>query len=305
MKKSFILSCIILLVSCNILFAQETIYLRNGSVIKGIAIEDKQNEKVKIRTSDESLLIYEMGDILNIVKEKCKFTETVYLKNGSVIHGCVSEWKPGVSLILQTRDGNSLKYSMEEVACIEKNNTTNYKISPSNGIIGKSISRGYRGFVDFSYHDNFNTYRGGEFSTIHGYQGNPYLFIGMGLGLCVDYFAGEYESYTLYNGWKYFWSEDIILSIPVYLNARIDIPFEYGGPFFDYKFGIDAFNVGLFTADFYEFTNAHSILSVGYRVKFRGKGGINFSLGWKYDMPINSWKYFHTNSINAGISFDF
>lgn len=292
-------------VLCNPSHAQESVYLRNGSVVRGVASEIPGKDNVQVTCSDGSVFIFETGEILNIVKEKCDFSETVRLKNGSVIHGCVSERKPGISLTIQTRDGSLLKYSMDEVADIEKSVAGNY--SPAYiGSSDKNIKRGYRGFVDFSYNENFNSYRGFEFTTMHGYQGNPYLFIGAGVGLNFDYCAGiRYYHATLgQNVPSIRWIEDYILSIPLYLNVRTDIPFEYGGPFFDYKLGMDMFCIG-YESDLYEFVHAHSILSVGYRVKFSGKGGVNFSLGWKHDMPLNSWKDYRSNSLRVCLGFDF
>jgi len=307
MKKAFysVIVSLFAFVLCNPSHAQETVYLRNGSVVRGLASEIPGKDNVQVRCSDGSVFIFETGEILNIVKEKCDFSETVRLKNGSVIHGCVSERKPGVSLTIQTKDGSLLKYSMDEVADIEKGFAADY--SPAYiGSSGKNIKRGYRGFVDFSYNENFNRYRGFEFTTMHGYQGNPYLFIGAGVGLNFDYCAGipYYQASLLHNYRPVEWVEDYVISVPLYLNVRADIPFEYGGPFIDYKLGMDMFCVGL-ESSFYQFVHAHSILSVGYRVRFSGKGGVNFSLGWKHDMPINSWKDHRTNSLRVGLSFDF
>ncbi|MDY6325743.1 MAG: hypothetical protein SPL42_02100 [Bacteroidales bacterium] len=306
MKKKLCFVFAVAFMLCSISHAQETVYLRNGSVVRGVVTEIPGKDNVQVKSSDGSVFIFETGEILNIVKEKCDFSETVRLKNGSVIHGCVSERKPGVSLTLQTKDGSLLKYSMDEVADVEKSVAGNY--SPAYIVKSdKSIKRGYRGFVNFSYNENFNGYRGGEFNTVHGYQGNPYLFIGVGLGLNFDYCAGYYDYYTTFiNYYHHYveWAEDFIISIPVYLNVRTDIPLEHGGPFFDYKLGVDAFSVGS-VSDLYEFIHAHSILSVGYRVKFRGKGGVNFSLGWKHDRPLSSWKTYSSNSLRLGIGFDF
>ncbi len=49
-----------------------------------------------------------------------KKTETVYLKNGSVIHGEVIEQVPAKSLKVQTKDGNIFVYEMDEVGRIVK-----------------------------------------------------------------------------------------------------------------------------------------------------------------------------------------
>jgi len=49
---------------------QETIYLRNGSVIKGNIVEQIPNGSVKIQIADGSLLVYQMSEVERITKER-------------------------------------------------------------------------------------------------------------------------------------------------------------------------------------------------------------------------------------------
>jgi len=44
-----------------------------------------------------------------------KYSETVYLKNGSMIKGTIIEEIPNKSLKLETRDGSIFVYQMDEV----------------------------------------------------------------------------------------------------------------------------------------------------------------------------------------------
>ncbi len=48
---------------------QEVIYLNNGSVIRGIIIEQVPNNFVKIQTTDGNIFVYGMKDVLKITKE--------------------------------------------------------------------------------------------------------------------------------------------------------------------------------------------------------------------------------------------
>ena len=47
----------------------EVVYLKNGSIIKGIIIEQIPNEKLKIETKDGNVFVYEFKDIEKITKE--------------------------------------------------------------------------------------------------------------------------------------------------------------------------------------------------------------------------------------------
>lgn len=48
---------------------QEIVYLKNGSVIKGIIIEQVLNQSIKIRTADGSTFVYKIGEVEKITKE--------------------------------------------------------------------------------------------------------------------------------------------------------------------------------------------------------------------------------------------
>lgn|SRR5690554_1873676 len=48
---------------------QETVYLKNGSVIKGLVIEQVPNEHVKVQTKDGSIFVYDASEVEKITKE--------------------------------------------------------------------------------------------------------------------------------------------------------------------------------------------------------------------------------------------
>lgn len=74
MNRRFIF-CLLLFVSgfvCSCFAQQKTIdvlYLKNGSIIKGLIQELVPNEKVKIATSDGSLFVYQMDEVEKVLKE--------------------------------------------------------------------------------------------------------------------------------------------------------------------------------------------------------------------------------------------
>ncbi len=75
MKKliSF-LAFLFILIAANNIIAQtpykDVVYLKNGSVIKGIIIEQNINVNLKLKTSDGNIFVYDMKDIEKITKEK-------------------------------------------------------------------------------------------------------------------------------------------------------------------------------------------------------------------------------------------
>ena len=51
-------------------FLQEVVYLKNGSIIRGVIIEQVPNESLKIKTSDGSIFVYTIPEIQKITKEE-------------------------------------------------------------------------------------------------------------------------------------------------------------------------------------------------------------------------------------------
>ena len=49
---------------------QDVVYLKNGSVIRGVIIEQVPNESIKIETADRSIFVYKMDEIQKLTKEE-------------------------------------------------------------------------------------------------------------------------------------------------------------------------------------------------------------------------------------------
>jgi hypothetical protein len=63
--------------------------------------------------------------------------DVIYLKDGSVIHGTIVEQRPGVSVLIKTHEGNTLRYTMDVIDKMTKEATT-IAVPGAQGIVGKS-----------------------------------------------------------------------------------------------------------------------------------------------------------------------
>lgn len=72
MKKY--LTLILLVITATASFSQnnyqDVVYLKNGSVIRGVIIEQVPNQSIKIETADKSVFVYQMNEIEKITKEE-------------------------------------------------------------------------------------------------------------------------------------------------------------------------------------------------------------------------------------------
>ena len=116
------------------------------------------------------------------------YQDVVYLKNGSIIRGIIIEQVPLKSIKIETIGGNVFAYYLDEIEKITKEPRfaqevikNQEKLSTSTG-----LKKGYRGIVELSPVLPW----GVRLDVINGYQFNPYLSVGAGVGLHFDFESG-------------------------------------------------------------------------------------------------------------------
>ena len=144
--------------------------------------------------------------------------EVVYLKNGSVVRGVVIEQVPGISLKVQTSDGSIFAYQMSEVEKITK------ETAKSNFSFNRT--QGYKGFIDLGYTIGAGDWGVDriELTTSHGYQFNPYLYIGAGVS------ANYYYDAELFG-------------LPFFAHARANLINNSISPYIDFKIGYSIIDI--------------------------------------------------------------
>lgn len=137
----------------------------------------------------------------------------------------------------------------------------------SQVMVAQNTSEGcYRGFVDGGYTIGIGDYEFGRFeiNTSHGYQINPFFFIGGGLGL---HFMPEYKTKGMDIPLD---QREAKVDIPVFANLRANFSKGKIVPFVDGKAGTYVTNNG----------GLYLNLSAGCRFAVNEKQGVNVSVGY-------------------------
>lgn len=137
----------------------------------------------------------------------------------------------------------------------------------SQMVCAQNMSEGcYRGFVDGGYTIGIGDYDFGRFeiNTSHGYQINPFFFIGGGLGL---HFMPEYKTKGMNIALD---QRESKVDIPVFANMRANISKGNISPFIDGKAGTYVTNNG----------GLYLNLSAGCRFALNEKQAIDVSVGY-------------------------
>lgn len=148
--------------------------------------------------------------------------DVVYLKNGYVERGRITEHVPGEKVVFVTEDNRTLIFTESEIEKIEHEDEIAIREQKQREKEEKerlkkeekerkmkaiaprwSAKKGYAGFVDVElgatiYYDEFaNSSFAYSISTTHGYQINHHAFIGVGFGY------GSNEVYLNFGGYEY------------------------------------------------------------------------------------------------------
>ena len=152
----FVFALLIVGLSVSAQTVQEVVYLKNGSIVRGVIIEQVPNESLKIQTADGSIFVYKLEEVEKMTKE------------------VVSRKKE----LSETADEGSEEDEEKE----ENEGKRTFR------------PRGYRGFAELDgafkigedfYPDNPDLTSTGFFgvSTSHGFQTCPFFFVGGGIAM--------------------------------------------------------------------------------------------------------------------------
>ena len=236
MKKIFLLCVVGIMAFASSAYAQvqqEVVYLKNGSVIKGVIVEQVPNESIKIRTNDGSVFAYQMSDVEKITKEELYQTRYNAYNNAS---------RNGAPM----RNRTPIEFEVH-----------------------------YRGLVDLGV--TAGDYMRLEFTTSHGVQIIPQLFVGAGVGLSYFYEFGS-------------------LAMPIFADIRTDILNSKITPFVDFKIGYSPVDVsGLYLSPTlgcrfnkfsigvsYMMQKAPAVYYDDWSVYNINLGGISFKVGFEF-----------------------
>lgn len=113
--------------------------------------------KFIIKSAALAIMFFIVGNL----SAQNNMTDVVYCKNGAVIRGTIIEQIPGVSLKIQTADGNVFVYKMEEVEKMTKEANTNQLMNTDN-----SDDMCFRGISDAgTFYQGKGSYKGGIWAT--------------------------------------------------------------------------------------------------------------------------------------------
>ncbi len=211
------------------------------------------------------LLLVLLGGVTVQAQEKNEKTqEVVKLKNGHSVRGKIVVYAPLDSLVIQEDDGTLQTIYWDRIKQITKEKWQPQQAMGSDFTPGKGPLKGYRGFFDLEFYLSIDAQSRNHFgfSTAHGYQLKPYLFVGAGAGMKISH----KQHFKVNFGQK----ADFYM-FPVFADIRLDMLKNKYSPYLDFRVGYTLGN------------KAYGIMfnpSLGCRIGLNDNLAINASLGY-------------------------
>jgi len=141
---------------------EDVVYLKNGSILHGMIIEQVPNESIKIQTKDKNIFVFKMDEIMKITKEEAQTSTSPVVDNTSTIkkeHVRKEKKISGYTNITELTFARSFTQT-------------------------ESIYDEYGSPYPYNSHfDNINNGPCFGIQTVNGYQFNRYFSMGAGIGM--------------------------------------------------------------------------------------------------------------------------
>ena len=211
------------------------------------------------------LAMFLLGGMTVQAQDKHEKQEVVKLKNGHQVRGKIVTYAPLDSLVIQEDDGTLQTIYWDKIKQITKEKWKPQQTLGGDFTLGKGPQKGYRGFVDLEFYKSIDALSEDHFgfSTTHGYQFKPWLFVGVGTGMKISH-NKHYETNNYGKKKDYY-------MFPLYADLRFDLLKNRYSPYLDCRIG---YTLG---------DKAYGIMfnpSMGCRIGLSDKLAINASLGY-------------------------
>ena len=273
---------------------QETVYLTDGSIIKGFILEQVPDDYLKIETASGKIYIIDMYEVEKITKERPRTRTQTQTQTRT-------QPRTQTQSVNRRQYNNQYNYpgsrnTRRESQRYYEDDDDDYNNNYNNRQYSSFPNKGYKGFIDlgFSYgtnssvkYNNQKTNFGGvhrfEFSTSHGFFISPYAFLGLGAG--IHFYTGYSDDDGNYQSF-----DEIDLAIPIFAHVRTHFIDKKVSPFVDVKLGYSV----------HEITGTYFSPSVGCRFTKGSRSAFWISMGYTLQQSSEEIDYYD----NASTNFD-
>ncbi len=237
------------------------------------------------------LLITVLIATSSMIVAQQNYQDVVYLKNGSVIRGVITEQIPNQQLKIETADGNVFVFQFSEVEKLMREPVVVMKKTTAShtSSVSREKTKGYVGIIDAFYGIGVGDYAENLFGVtmVNGYRFNPYFSLGVGVGLkyypdsettMVPVFADLRATFTRKNITPF-----VALGIgaPVISDAVGSVGFFFN-PHVGAHFRLPDSKIGLNVSVGYEMQEATIIENQGYSQVTTSHGAVSLKVGFSF-----------------------
>lgn len=274
MKKALLIVCTVV---CSVFYVsaqqlEDVVYLKNGSIVRGVILEQVPGKSLKIQTAGGSQFVYQIAEVEKMTKEAIDTKTNPLSSNAGVVAKSPKakkaiDWSP--------------KYKGEVN-------------------VGYAITGNKQKFeFSYEYHDDEESEYGNEnlgkyttvlsrplFETVHGVEIGPYFFVGAGIGL--QYYCGKLKDLQFFADAaaevnqtkpKQRWNA---VMLPIFADFKLMLPInDKFAPFVNLGLGG---TIGLYSSANYTDESNDDYNDGISTLKMRTRGGFycDFGAGFRY-----------------------
>lgn len=192
MKKALLIVCAIV---CSVFYVsaqqyQDVIYLKNGSVVRGVILEQIPGKSIKLATDNGSQFIFPIYDVEKMSKELANQPQQAQPQYQQP----QPQYQPAPAPKAQKKSGKVSYKGEVNLGFAFAGNKINWETETNTTTISGSEttkSYSYSGPSSRCAHEN-TVFSRPLFETVHGIQIGDYFFVGAGMGL--HYFCGKLKN---------------------------------------------------------------------------------------------------------------
>ena len=199
MKKALLIVCAIV---CSALYVsaqqlEDVVYLKDGSIVRGIILEQVPGQTIKIQTSGGSQFVYKIENVSKMTKEPVQYQQPQYQQYQQYQQQPQYQQYQYQQSYRQPRPAPIAKAPKVRKP-IDWSIRYKGEVNLGYAITGKNTEWEYE--MNVEYNGKSDSESGDEgklqtvfsrplFETIHGVEIGPYFFVGAGIGL--QYYCGK------------------------------------------------------------------------------------------------------------------
>ena len=206
MKKALLIVCAVV---CSVFYVaaqqlEEVVYLKDGSVVRGVILEQVPGKTLKIQIIGGNQFVYKIEDVIKITKEPVQYYQYYQQPQYQQRQQAQPQYQQAQPQSSRMPNPMTIATTPKVKQPIDWSVRYKGEVNLGFAITGKKTEWEYEMNVEYNGKSDSESGDAGKrqtvfsrplFETIHGVEIGPYFFVGAGIGL--QYYCGKLKDFQM------------------------------------------------------------------------------------------------------------